>query len=223
MNYLVTSSPFIFFLLIGTACGPNNKELREEVRSVNPSHFIWESLVEEITRETRQLSEGSTAECYKIVVKSVPHEHTMGPWCPRHIEDSREKGGIWFENGKVYDVDGHFIASIGTFYADEKWNLYNENGSIKVTDSQEACEGAAKPNVEEIYKNHCVECQPSFYSDHLITYYLPIHPIYLQSPAFRRRGAMGLAFNGVILIHPPPQKPYWQHILSLLWMIAAGM
>ena len=140
------------------------------------------------------------------MVKSEPSEHQMGPWCPRHINDSKEKGGIWFDAGKVYDVDGHFISNIGEFYSDSKWKLYNEDGSIKVTLTQEQCEGAAKPNVEEIYKNHCVECQPSFYHEHITTYYIPINPIYETSSSNVRRGIMGLAFNGVNFDPPAPTE-----------------
>ena len=36
----------------------------------------------------------------------------MGPWCPRNVEDTKDKGGIWFKDGKVYDVSGHFITEL---------------------------------------------------------------------------------------------------------------
>ncbi|MFK7772091.1 MAG: YHYH protein [Saprospiraceae bacterium] len=199
-------SLLILIILTIASCGPNNKNLTEKIIPVNPAHFIQESLLEPITTEEYKLSNGTTTECYKLVVRSIPHEHKMGPWCPTHIKDSKEQGGIWFEDGKVYDVDGHFISNIGEFYADAKWNLYNEDGSIKVTKTQKACEGAAKPNVEEIYKNHCVECQPSFYHDHITTYYIPINPIYQTSSTNPRRGIMGLAFNGVNFDPPAPTQ-----------------
>ena len=201
IQHLFFSTLLLFTI---TSCCTPNKELTEEVIAVNPSYFIQESLMEPITTEDHSLSDGSKVECYKVVVKSIPHEHKMGPWCPTHIKDSKEKGGIWFEGGKVYDVDGHFISNIGEFYSDEKWNLYNEDGSIKVTKTQEACEGAAKPDVEDIYKNHCVECQPSFYHHHITTYYIPTKPIYQTSFSRVRRGIMGLAFNGVNFDPPAP-------------------
>ena len=197
-------SLLLLTILILASCGSKNKELTEKVIPVNPAFFIEESLLQPIEKEKYKLSNGTTTECYKVVVKSVPHEHKMGPWCPTHIKDSKEKGGIWFEDGKVYDVDGHFISNIGEFYSDTKWKLYNEDGSIKVTKTQEACEGAAKPDVEEIYKNHCVECQPSFYHDHITTYYIPVNPIYQTSSNNPRRGIMGVAFNGVNFDPPAP-------------------
>ncbi len=204
MNHLKKISSLLVIILIITSCGPKNKKLVEEITPVNFSYFIQESLIEPIKAEKYTLSNGTKTDCYKIVVKSIPHEHQMGPWCPTHLKDSKEKGGIWFEGGKVYDVDGHFISNIGAFYADAKWDLYHEDGSIKVTKTQQECEGAAKPNVEEIYKNHCVECQPSFYHDHLTTYYIPIKPIYQTYPSKLRRGIVGLAFNGVNFDPPAP-------------------
>ncbi|MBU2938267.1 YHYH protein [Lacinutrix sp. C3R15] len=128
----------------------------------------------------------------------------MGPWCPRHIEDGKEKAGIWFKDGKVYDVSGHFIASLDEFYSDNKWKLYNEDGSIRVTDTEEGCLAAAKPDVEEAYQNHCVECLPEYFKHQTTTYYLPVTPVYLEKTQRFGRGGIGLAFNGVKFDPPAP-------------------
>ena len=181
MNIIKTLLSIGLFIFVLTSCQEENKILTEQIIPVNPVHFTKENLVQEIETVEYKLSGGIKVACYKVVVNSEPNEHQMGPWCPRHIDDSKEKGGIWFDKGKVYDVDGHYISSIGEFYADSKWKLYNEDGSIKVTLTQKQCEGAAKPDVEEIYQNHCVECQPSFYHDYVTTYYIPINPIYKKS------------------------------------------
>ncbi|GAA4115151.1 hypothetical protein GCM10022393_15190 [Aquimarina addita] len=200
----------IYLLLILIAlsivtCKQKEKESTSKAVAVDATFFIQENLLSPITIEEVKLSGGTTTNCYKIEVRSEPGEHTMGPWCPRHIEDGKEKGGIWFEDGKVYDVDGHFIANIAEFYADAKWKLYNEDGSIRVTTTQEACEGAAKPNVEEAYKNHCVECMPSYYKDKITTYYIPVSPIYSEKKKNPGRGEpLGLAFNGVNFDPPAP-------------------
>lgn len=174
---------------------------------IDINHFSETQLLEPISIETCRLSKGVNTDCYKIVVNSTPHEHKMGPWCPLHIDDAKDKGGIWFDKGKVYDVDGHFISNIGSFYKDEKWKLYSDDGSIKVTFSQEACEGAAKPNVEEVYKNHCVECQPSFYHDHISTYLIPVTPVFHRAGGrFGRGMPAGIAFNGVNFDPPAPTE-----------------
>ena len=58
---------------------------------------------------SRTLSNGTTADYFKIVNKSTPTVHTMGPWCPTNSSDDKSKGGIWLEGGNVYDVDGPIL------------------------------------------------------------------------------------------------------------------
>ncbi len=128
----------------------------------------------------------------------------MGPWCPRHIEDGMEKAGIWFDDGKVYDVSGHFIAHLDKFYSDEKWKLYRKDGTIKVTDSRESCEGAAKPNVDVEYHNYCVECLPEYFKHQVTTFVIPATPVYIQKSQNLGRDGIGLAFNGVKYDPPAP-------------------
>ena len=88
----------------------------------------------------------------------------MGPWCPENISDGEEAGGIWLENGEVYAVDGAFIANMATFYNDDTWLMYDANGDIYVTETEEDCINAANPNVGDEYKNYCVECVPDYIS-----------------------------------------------------------
>lgn len=149
----------------------------EVVVPVNPDFFIKEGLLEPITKVNYKLSDGSTVECYKIVTSSTPSEHTMGPWCPTNINDGAEKGGIWMEGGKTYDVDGAFVKNLATFYKDAKWKMYNEDGSINVTSTKEACEAAARPNVDAAYQNFCVQCLPSYFENLKQIFYIPVTPV----------------------------------------------
>ncbi|WP_373940683.1 hypothetical protein OEG92_10740 [Polaribacter sejongensis] len=127
-----------------------------------------------ITIESRTLSDGSTADCYKIVVTGTPTDHEMGPWCPSNIYDDATAGGIWLENGEVYDVDGAFVKNLATFYNDDTWMLYNATtGEITKTTTETECDEAANPNVGEEYENYCVECLPSYVEDLTHTYYIP--------------------------------------------------
>ncbi|MGF7217337.1 hypothetical protein GGR92_003510 [Spirosoma lacussanchae] len=174
--------------------------------AVDPTLFIAAGLAEPITKVTRTLSNGTSAECYKIVTNNTPTDHTMGPWCPTTITDDASKGGIWFEGGKLYDVDGAFIQNLATFYNDAFWKLYNADGTIKVTTTKAACEAAARPNVDPAYNNYCVECQPSYSAGIKKTYYIPVKPVKLSSPAsIGGMGAVvGIAFNGVNFDPPAP-------------------
>lgn len=190
---------------------------------VDSSLFLSAGLSEPITVVSRTLSDGTTADCYKIVVKGIPTDHAMGPWCPSNIADDASKGGIWLENGNVYDVDGAFVKNLATFYNDNTWMMYNTStGAITKTATKAECEAAANPNVGAEYKNYCVECLPSYVADLTHTYYLPVTPKVASTPyVFLTAGAgggpggpggpistmpssRGLAFNGVVFDAPAP-------------------
>lgn len=189
--------------------GTTSDEVTINVASAN---FLAGGLVSAITTETRTLSDGSTAPCYKIVVKSLATDHTMGPWCPTNISDDKSKGGIWLEGGVAYDVDGAFVKNLATFYKDNTWLMYNATtGVITKTKTQTECQEAANPNVGAAYKNYCVECLPSYVANLTHTYYIPVTPKKASSPISFGTGPMsagpsvrGLAFNGVVFDAPAP-------------------
>ncbi|WP_233268595.1 YHYH protein [Cellulophaga sp. L1A9] len=173
---------FWMLILVFSACkdkASNTKTISEDKVTipVKSENFLSGGLAEPISIETRTLSDGSAAECYKIVVTSIPTDHEMGPWCPDTISDDASAGGIWLENGKVYDVDGAFIKNLATFYEDDTWMLYDsETGIITKTKTKQECQEAANPNVGAEYQNYCVECLPSYVADVKHTYYIPVTP-----------------------------------------------
>ena len=196
----------ILLVLFSQSSCFNTNTVNKDVKaiSVDSSLFLEKSLLKEIVQEDCTLSNGTQTKCYKITVKAEPQEHKMGPWCPDNIKDDKEKGGIWFKDGKVYDVDGKFVANLDEFYSDPKWELYREDGSIKVTKSQEACEAAARPDVDEKYQNHCVQCSPTFYEGKKIIYRIPVTPVAMNETTELTRDGIGLAFNGVGFDPPAP-------------------
>jgi len=187
----------------------SNKDLSNEIDAsaqvvpVNTDYFIAENIIGDIQTQVVELH-GIETQCYIIKTHSQATEHQMGPWCPKHIEDGMEKAGIWFKDDKVYDVSGHFIANLDEFYSDEKWKLYREDGTIKVTDTKEGCLAAAKPEVEEAYHNYCVECLPEYFKNQVTTFVIPTTPIYLKSTQNFNQGGIGIAFNGVNYDPPAP-------------------
>lgn len=184
----------------------------EVVINVDDSKFLAAGLAEPITVVSRTLSDGTTADCYKIVVNNTPSDHNMGPWCPTNISDDASAGGIWLENGNVYDVDGDFIKNLATFYNDNTWMMYNSTtGEITKTETQADCAAAANPNVGAQYENYCVECLPSYVANMTQTYYIPVTPKAAASTIQFGMGPMstgpsvrGLAFNGVRFDAPAP-------------------
>ena len=179
---------------------------------VDANLFLTNGLSEPITIVSKTLSDGSTADCYKIVTKGIPSDHQMGPWCPTNTLDDATKGGIWINKGIVYDVDGAFIKNLSTFYNDKTWMMYNPTtGVIQKTNTQAECQAAANPNVGAEYKNYCVECLPSYIANLTHTYYIPVTPRPSTSPISFGQGPMssgpsvrGLAFNGVVFDAPAP-------------------
>ncbi|WP_339756310.1 YHYH protein [Algoriphagus aquimarinus] len=171
------------------------------VVAVDPSLFLEGTTV---TTVSCTLSDGTVTTCYRIVA-GTPTDHDMGPWCPDNITDGEEAGGIWLENGEVYDVDGEFIKNLATFYNDQNWLMYDANGDIYVTDSEDDCINAANPNVGAEYRNYCVECIPEYITGLTQTWLIPTTPVKLtNSASFAGMGAgasgpaiRGIAFNGV--------------------------
>ena len=208
---------FLFVALICTftSCGKDDDttiSTDDTVINVDASKFLTSSGNVTITTETRTLSNGTSALCYKIVTKSAPTDHAQGPWCPTNISDDASKGGIWLENGNVYDVDGAFLKNLATFYNNTTWQMYNTTtGEITRTLTQADCQAAANPNVGVQYKNYCVECLPSYVSSVTRTVYIPVTPIKLSSPVNFGAGpgstgptVRGIAFNGVLFDAPAP-------------------
>lgn len=207
---------FAFLICLLASCSKNDNTTtpttNETAIKVLSSNFLSAGLAEPITTVSRTLSNGTTAECYKIVTKSTPTDHTQGPWCPTNISDDATKGGIWIEGSNVYDVDGAFVKNLATFYNNTTWQMYNTTtGAITVTKTYADCQAAANPNVGVQYKNYCVECLPSYVSTLTKTIYIPINPVKLSSPVSFGGGpgssgpsTRGIAFNGVIFDAPAP-------------------
>jgi hypothetical protein len=180
------------------------------IKEVDPALFLPAGIVGTITQVQKTLSNGTTTTCYKITTTKTPSDHVMGPWCPTNLTDDASKGGVWFEKGNLYDVDGAFVKNLSTFYNDAKWKLYNADGSIRVTNTKEACQAAARPDVDPMYNNYCVECQPTYFSNIKITYYIPVKPIKMTGTTSigggPQGGIVGVAFNGINFDPPAPTK-----------------
>lgn len=153
------------------------------------------------------LSGGTATRCIAVTVKAEPTTYTPGPWCPGHITDGAGVGGIWLEGGEVYDADGEFFKNLSDFYNDPVWQVYDEEtGKIRVTDSLESCQAAARPDVDPEYQNHCVQCLPEYMDDDAtLTFTIPLTPVGGVDQTFQiRDSGAGVALNGVRLDAPAP-------------------
>jgi hypothetical protein len=152
------------------------------------------------------LSGGTQTHCFSITVKPSPTNYTPGPWCPTDIKDGADAGGIWFLDGETVDVDGEFISKLAETYGDTNWQLFDKDtGKVRYTGTLEACEAAARPDVDPDYQNYCVQCLPEYLpEDATTTYLIPIKPIPAERPTPTNFAGSGIAFNGVRLDGPAP-------------------
>ena len=152
------------------------------------------------------LSEGTETTCFRITVAATPLTYTPGPWCPTHIDEGAEAGGIWFLDGETVDVDGDFISQLSEIYGDTNWKLYDpETGDIRYTGTLEECEAAARPDVDPAYQNYCVQCLPETLPEEaVVTYVVPLEPVAASRTVPTNMSGSGVAYNGVRLDGPAP-------------------
>lgn len=167
--------------------------------------FFDDAVIETITTQSCTLSGGTQTTCYRITLAGEPAVDEIGPFCPPTIESDASQGGIWFDgSGEVYDIDGEFISNLDQLYGDG-WLLYDPStGEVNITDTQTACEAAARPNVDPAYQNYCVQCDLEYYGGGVSeTVLLPVTPVPLSTPSYVNAN-MGVSLNGVILAAQAP-------------------
>ncbi|TXR55015.1 YHYH protein [Reinekea thalattae] len=150
---------------------------------------------------------GTQTSCYLLTTAGAPGMRQPGPFCPRTIDDDADQGGVWFSKegaGDLVDIDGYFIKNLSVYYDDENWALYDlETGKVRYTATKAACLGAAKPDVEEQYKQNCIECLMSYLDDDFTrTYLIPVTPIAAQQNG--RVRTVGIALDGAELSGSAP-------------------
>ena len=174
---------------------------------VDVSAFRDGSLTEPIAEESCTLTNGVETTCYRITVTGTPVGTNIGPFCPATTSSSAEEGGIWLDGSKVYDVDGQFILDLSEIYGDAKWKLYDEQGNVNVTDSKEAFQGAAKPDVEEAYKYHCVEGKYEWTNTGEavpVSILVPVNPVKADSATTTVGADLGVTTNGLVIAASAP-------------------
>ncbi len=167
--------------------------------------FIDGALVDEIVTVDCTLSSGTATSCYQITVAGYPADSDVGPFCPTTTTDTADEVGIWFDGEQLYDLDGQFILDLPEIYGDDNWHLHDD-GEVHVTDTPEAFDGAARPDVAEEYQNHCVEGQIAWLDGGepiTSTVQIPVTPIVGDSPS--PVGAqIGVTLSGVTIDGPAP-------------------
>lgn len=214
MNKVITFSAPLLSLFLLISCGSDESD--DEVTVDDSSSYAVDitkfSSAQEIEEVSCTLSNGNSSTCYQITITGFPSDRDeLGPFCPPSTSTEAADTGKWFDDGVLYDLTGEFITDLATFYGDSFWQLYDENGNVKITDTQESCEAAARPDVDEAYYNYCVECQISYYEEETgggvsSTYLIPVTPVPRSSSGSVNNDSIGIAFNGVTLDAAAPTE-----------------
>lgn len=177
------------------------------VVGLDPAAFGEGALTVPLETVACTLSSGEASSCYQLQLSTAPADHKAGPFCPRTTKDGPETAGTWIHEGKVLDADGAFIVGLAQLYGDPKWKLYDEaTGRVRYTATKDACAAAARPDVDEAYQNHCVECSiADVDASRRELMLIPVRPVPRREPGrLDRRGSVGVALNGVRLEAPAP-------------------
>lgn len=178
----------------------------ESDEGVDTALFLDGALAEEPTTEDCTLSDGTESTCYRITVSGDPVDHEMGPFCPETITDGADEGGIWFDGENAYDLDGQFIKDLAQTYGDDGWRMYDDDGNVLVTETQEEFEAAARPDVDPDLENHCVEGKVEWLENGEpieSTVLIPTQPVAAES-ASAPRGNQGVTLDGVVIAASAP-------------------
>ncbi|WP_241238861.1 YHYH protein [Colwellia sp. Arc7-635] len=224
MNKVIIIGMPVLSLLMLSGCGGSNSssEIEDAVEVVvvdDTSNYPVDvtkfdlSSSGAITQVACTLSNGESSTCYSITVNGFPSDRTtLGPFCPTTTTTEAVNAGKWFDDGVLYDLTGEFITNLDSFYGDSTWQLYNdETGEVNITNSQIACEAAARPDVAAEYNNFCVQCEISYYNDVegegvSSTFLIPITPVPRSQAGSIGRDSVGVAFNGVALDAAAPTE-----------------
>ncbi|GHD83539.1 YHYH protein [Salinibacterium amurskyense] len=152
------------------------------------------------------LNGGAETTCYEITISGYPTDHEIGPFCPDTTSTSADDAGIWFDGEAVYDLDGEFIANLAETYGDDGWHMYDEDGNVYVTDTAEAFEAAARPDVDPEYQNYCIEGSYDFLDNGEpieSTVLIPTTPVAADASA-APQGNQGITLDGVVIAESAP-------------------
>ena len=178
-------------------------------KGIDLSMFVKDAFTETPKIVDCETAEGTATTCYQFITAGAPAGREPGPFCPRTTSDGADVGGAWFSkegSGDLVDITGEFILKLSEYYGDEKWMVYDaKTNKVRYTATKAACLGAAKPDVEEEYKQNCIECELAYLDDDFSrTFLIPTKPIPSTTGETARLRTAGIALDGSELSGPAP-------------------
>jgi hypothetical protein len=168
---------------------------------VDATRFSQDALVKAPETVDCTLENGSASQCVKLVVRYLPKNMKIGPFCPSTVKD---KGGIWNWDGDkagLYRIDEAFL----TMLESQGYKFFDANGEVSITDvrttrpgDQSSCLSASVDETVEM------------------TILLPTVPVKSAKPVSLGTVAkVGLAVDGVPIFADAPSVLQTGHMPAL--------
>lgn len=170
-------------------------------------HFAEGAIAGDVAMADCTLSGGSASTCATFTIAGTPATYSAGPFCPDTITTPADQAGIWFDGNGVYDLTGSFIKNLSTFYNDSGWLMYDDQGNVNVTDTQEAFLGAARPDVDPQYQNYCVEGSVEWLTNGVPitkTVVIPTTPVLAKTSSAANGQDWGITLDGIVIAKSAP-------------------
>ena len=168
--------------------------------NIDGTKFFDGALTEQITIDDCTLASGEVTDCYTISIAGIPSDVGVGDFCPRTTNATDDEVGIWLDGNNLYDIDGEFILDLANIYGDDNWKLYNDDGTVNITETAEAFDAAARPDVDPEYQNHCVEGKIEWLEGGVPIVQevqIPVNPAKASSTS--SGSSLGVTLNGVTI------------------------
>ncbi|KAF0675955.1 YHYH protein [Profundibacterium mesophilum] len=147
------------------------------------------------------LANGEGSQCARYVVKYLPDDLEIGPFCPATLD---EEGGIWHWDGAeagLYRIDGDFLRLLD----EQGYTFFNEAGEVHSfdirleapTETNECIQGSDDPQVE-------------------MTVLIPANPVMADEPTSLETVAqVGIGLDGVPIFGDAPSVLDTGHMPAL--------
>ncbi|MSZ93970.1 MAG: YHYH protein [Actinobacteria bacterium] len=199
-------------VVLGAACGgtstsSSSTSSTSGQHGFEVAHFANGAISGDVSTADCTLSGGSASTCATFTISGTPSTYSAGPFCPDTVTTPADEAGIWFDGNGVYDLTGSFIKNLSTFYNDSEWLMYDEQGNVNVTDTQEAFLGAARPDVDPQYQNYCVEGRVEWLTNGAPitkTVVIPTTPVLAKTSSAANGQDWGITLDGIVIAKSAP-------------------
>lgn len=172
-----------------TKTDSGNNSTTDDSHVFNINLMNSNNLLESVSLVSAKLSDGSTADCYKLVFKSNPVTH--GPYCPKTINDI---GGVAIYDGATNPGFQVMKASLWNAMEADGYDIVDASGNINITDP-----GSGVP----VSGSSCLEATAN--NNLKLTFFIPAVPKFgTANDSIDRVEHVGVSKDGIPLTGHPP-------------------